>query len=189
MKILNHAMVLICSIVLMGLMGCGLQSSELEIGGHRMSDEGHSSRREHSSGSGVEVHQAWIRATPPNAKLSAAYLHLMNHTEEADALVSVSSPLAETAEIHNSIEQGGMMKMFRVERVEVPAKSMVAIKPGSFHVMLIGLKQQPQPGQTHVLMLHFEKAGMVKVEAKVLKSERAMDHGNQGHGSGHDHKQ
>ena len=66
------------------------------------------------------------------------------------------------------------MKMFWVERVGVPAKDMVALKPGGVHVMLIGLKQQPQFGQTHVLMLHFEKAGMVKGEAKVLKGEMAL---------------
>ena len=170
----NNLFNALCAVALLSLVGCSQKSPEPQHGEHGEFRKEHSSYREHGSGSGVEAHRVWIRATPLGAKMGAAYLHLMNYTEEADALLSVSSPLAEAVEIHNSVEQDGMMKMFWVERVGVPAKDMVALKPGGVHVMLIGLKQQPQFGQTHVLMLHFEKAGMVKVEAKVLKGEMAL---------------
>ena len=99
------------------------------------------------------VTNGWIRATPPNAKMGAAYLTMMNHQDQADALIGASSPLAEVVEIHNVKEENGMMKMYPVDSLEVRAKGMVMLKPGGYHIMLINLKQAPKLGESHTLTL------------------------------------
>ncbi len=127
-------------------------------------------------GSGVEAHEAWIRATPPNASSSAAYMHLMNYQNTPDALIAASSPLAEVTEIHNVREQDGMMRMFPVDAVDIPAEGMAELKPGSFHVMFIKLKQAPQPGETYPVTLRFRHAPEITVQVPVMQNAAPMDH-------------
>jgi copper(I)-binding protein len=116
------------------------------------------------------VTNGWIRATPPNAKMGAAYLTLMNHQDQADVLIGVSSPLAEAVEIHNVKEENGMMKMYPVDSLEISAKGMVMLKPGGYHIMLINLKQAPKLGESHTLTLRFRQAPDVVVELPVQQS-------------------
>ncbi len=127
-------------------------------------------------GSGVEAHEAWIRATPPNASSSAAYMHLMNYEAQADALLSASSPLAEVTEIHNVTEKDGMMHMAPVDAIEVPAQGMAELKPGGFHVMFMKLKQAPQPGETYPVTLRFRHAPEITVQVPVMMNATPMDH-------------
>ena len=116
------------------------------------------------------VTNGWIRATPPNAKMGAAYLTVMNHQDQADALIGASSPLAEVVEIHNVKKENGMMKMYPVDSLEVPAKGMVMLKPGGYHIMLINLKQAPKLGESYTLTLRFRQAPDVVVELPVQQS-------------------
>ena len=136
------------------------------------------------------VTNGWIRATPPNAKMGAAYLTMMNHQDQADALIGASSPLAEVVEIHNVKEENGMMKMYPVDSLEVPAKGMVMLKPGGYHIMLINLKQAPKFGESHMLTLRFRQAPDVVVELPVQQSgatsgdsEKTSMHHHQSHKS------
>jgi copper(I)-binding protein len=59
------------------------------------------------------------------------------------------------------------MGMQKVDRLEISAGSKVELKPGSYHVMLIGLKRELQVGETIEIVLTFEKAGDVTVSAEV----------------------
>jgi copper(I)-binding protein len=95
---------------------------------------------------------------------------VMNHQDQADALIGASSPLAEVVEIHNVKEENGMMKMYPVDSLEVPAKGMVMLKPGGYHIMLINLKQAPKLGESHSLTLRFRQAPDVVVELPVQQS-------------------
>ena len=136
------------------------------------------------------VTNGWIRATPPNAKMGAAYLTVMNHQDQADALIGASSSLAEVVEIHNIKEENGMLKMYPVDSLEVPAKGMVMLKPGGYHIMLINLKQAPKLGESHTLTLRFRKAPDLVVELPVQQSgatsggeEKSSMHHHQSHKS------
>ena len=119
------------------------------------------------------VTTGWIRATPPNAKMGAAYLTVMNHQDRADALIGASSPLAEVVEIHNVKEENGMLKMYPVDSLEIPAKGMVLLKPGGYHIMLINLKQAPKLGESYTMTLKFQQAPDLIVELPVQQSEAA----------------
>lgn len=110
-----------------------------------------------------------IRATAPGAPVAAAYLKLSAGAKGADRLVSVKvdPAIAGAVEIHDMFHEGGIMKMRRIEGVEIKPGAPAELKPGGKHVMLMDLKRQFKAGETIPLTLVFEKAGEVAVNAKV----------------------
>ena len=97
----------------------------------------------------------------------AAYMVIENHGANADNLLGVSSDVAEFVEVHKTEMQDGIMSMKPVASIEIPAKGEVELKPGGFHVMLIGLKKDLIAGEKISLVLKFEQAGNVRVEAEI----------------------
>lgn len=99
---------------------------------------------------------------------SAAYMVIRNTGSEADKLIAASTDAAKTVELHTVIEEGGMMRMRQVEGgIDIPANGQVELKPGGFHVMLIGLTRDLNAGDKVDLTLTFEKAGQIPVTAEV----------------------
>lgn len=99
---------------------------------------------------------------------SAAYMTLVNRADEPDMLISAATDAVEVVELHNNeIDENGVMRMRPVESIEIPAKGEVALAPGGYHVMLIGLKQDLVEGATVNLTLTFENAGEREVVAEI----------------------
>jgi len=103
----------------------------------------------------------------------AVYMIIKNTGGADDALVGVESSVSKVAEIHETTMENDVMKMRPVEgqRLAVPAGGQVELKPGGYHIMLMGLKKQLQPGDKIELVLKFEKSGEKKIEAEVRKVE------------------
>ena len=97
----------------------------------------------------------------------AVYATVSNSGAEADALVAASSDAAQTVELHEVINEGGVMKMRPVPKIAVPAGGKIEMKPGGYHVMLLGLKRDLKPGEKVAVTLKFERGGDVQVEAPV----------------------
>jgi copper(I)-binding protein len=125
---------------------------------------------------GIEVHKAWVRAVPPTSKMSAAYMMLHNNSGDDDHLVSAESDVAKTVELHNVRKKGEMMEMYQVKSIGIPAKGKSELKPGSYHVMLIGLNRPLKEGDEVELTLNFMHAGAVKVKAPVKMGGMMMKH-------------
>jgi len=134
-----------------------------------------------SSGSAsILVADPWARASSAMASAGAAYMKIENTGSAADALIGASSPAATTAEVHETLAMGspapgasgdgGMMGMQPIARLEIPAGGSVELKPGSYHIMLIGLKHDLKPGDTIEITLKFERVGEIKVTATVRES-------------------
>lgn len=99
---------------------------------------------------------------------SAAYMVIRNTGNEPDKLIAASTDVAKIVELHTVVEEGGMMRMRQVEGgIDVPANGEVVLKPGGFHVMLIGLTRDLNAGDSVQLTLTFEKAGQIPVTAQV----------------------
>jgi copper(I)-binding protein len=124
----------------------------------------------HGSGSGQPAgggHGGGAQATPSGHGNGAVYATIANTGKTADALVGASSDAAERTELHRTVDEGGVMKMRPQTRIEVPAGGAIEMKPGSYHVMLMGLTRDLVPGQKVAVTLTFEKAGRVVVEAPI----------------------
>ena len=63
--------------------------------------------------------------------------------------------------------ENDVMKMFPVDYMELPAGGSLELKPGGKHIMLIGLHEMLEVGQTAMVVLEFEKAGEMTVEAEI----------------------
>lgn len=99
--------------------------------------------------------------------VGAVYLTIRNSAGAPDRLLKASSAIAKSVELHTMIKNGDVMEMRPVEAIDVPANGAVALKPGSFHIMLIGLNKQLKPGDTFDVTLQFAQAGAVTVQASV----------------------
>ena len=132
----------------------------------------------------LHIEHPWSREMPAVAPTAAAYFVVHNKGAEADRLLSVSTPHAGKAELHEHIHADGLMKMQQVQNVAIPAGGEVKFEPMGYHVMLFNLKQQAKDGERFPLTLTFEKAGAVEVEIAVHKDAPA---GEKTHGEGHAH--
>ena len=130
---------------------------------------------------GVHVEDAWARATPPGAKTGAAYFVITAHGGYTDRLVGVSSPVAAKAEFHTNVMEGGMMKMRRIEAVEVSGDAPAVFEPGGNHVMLMGLKGPLTEGDQFQMTLILEKLGAIETQVTV----RAIGTTTMGHQMDH----
>ena len=132
--------------------------------------------------SSVMIVQAFARASAtPTATSGAAYVSLMNHGAEADRLVSAASPAAKTADIHKTDIVDGVMKMQAAGPLEIPAMGTLEMKPGGYHVMLIGLVKPLKKGEEIEITFTFEKAGDVTVKVPVGDvAQGSHDHGVEG---------
>ena len=129
-----------------------------------------------AQGASIQVEQPWARATPAGASTGAVYLTITNKSQEMDRLLSASSDVADKLQIHEMKVVNGVMEMREVTGgLPVAADGSLELKPGSYHLMLIGLKKPLKAGETIPLTLDFEKAGKVSITAPI----RAM-------GAGHD---
>jgi len=97
----------------------------------------------------------------------AVYVTVTNTGGQADALLSASSDAAQTVELHETKNDAGVMKMRPVTKIDVPAGGKIEMKPGGYHVMLLGLKRDLKPGDKVLVTLKFERGGEVRAEAAV----------------------
>jgi copper(I)-binding protein len=115
----------------------------------------------------ITVSNAWIRSPAPGQTVTGAFLTLTNGAETAYALTAASSSVAGVVELHETSMSDGMMRMRKVSRVDIPANGVAELKPGSFHIMLIGLEREMQPGSTEMLTLTFSDGSQKDVAAAV----------------------
>ncbi|VVP95574.1 hypothetical protein PS918_03652 [Pseudomonas fluorescens] len=119
----------------------------------------------------LEIAHPWSQELPPNAPNVAAYFVIHNAGTSADRLLSVDSPIAGEAQLHEHVMQNDVMKMQHVPSVEIPAGGEVTFAPMAYHVMLLNLKDRSllSDGKRFPMTMHFEKSGDVKVEVAVQK--------------------
>ena len=114
---------------------------------------------------GLQVENAWARATPGKSQIGAAYVTIQSPTP--DRLVAASTPVAKEAQLHTMEMSGMVMKMRPISGVDIPADKPVTLGPGGMHIMLMGLKEPLKAGQSFPLTLNFAKAGTRTVDVAV----------------------
>ena len=102
----------------------------------------------------VDVREAWVRTTVPGQ--SATGLFGAFTAGAGSRLVGGSSPLAASVEVHEMKMDGNVMRMRALDQgLELPPGEAVALRPGGYHIMLMGLKQALPQGSTFPLVLNF----------------------------------
>jgi periplasmic copper chaperone A len=116
----------------------------------------------------LQIGNPWTRATPKGTTVAGAYLTISNKGPASDRLIGGSSAVAARFEVHSMVMEQGVAKMRPiVGGLEIKPGETVELKPGSLHVMLLGLKQPLSKGEKVKGTLEFEKAGKVEIEYAV----------------------
>ncbi|NBB52257.1 copper chaperone PCu(A)C [Rhizobium sp. CRIBSB] len=127
----------------------------------------------------VEITQAVCRPTPNGRDITGCYLTLTSSRD--DRLISVASPAAATAQVHEMKTEDGIMKMAELKAgLALPAGEAVTLKPGGNHIMLMGVTQPLKAGDTVSLTLTFDHAAAYGVRA-IVGQPAAAPTGHGGH--------
>ena len=127
----------------------------------------------------LNIHHPWARATPVGAEVAGGYMEITNSGSSGDRLVAVEVAGVHMAAIHEMVTVDGIMKMRPLPSgLDIKAGETISLKPGSFHVMMMGLSKPLLEGATISGKLHFEKAGSIDIEYKIeaMGSEPAGQH-------------
>ena len=123
----------------------------------------------------ISVMHPHVRAVPEGQPNSAAFMVLKNNTEEDRALINAKSNISKAVELHTHKKEGGMMRMRRVDKIDIKGNSKTILKPGGLHIMFIGLKHQLNKGDKVELELIFDNGETIKLFAPV-KNVKGMMH-------------
>ena len=115
----------------------------------------------------VAVSSPWARATAGGQTTGAAYLTVLSPAP--DQLTGASTPVADTAEVHENVMDGTVMRMRPIPALDLPAGKAVALAPGGYHVMLMHLHAPLKEGDSFPLHLTFAHAAPVDVTVLVAK--------------------
>ena len=127
----------------------------------------------------IMVHNAWVRSAPPNAKVLAAYMTIMNHSEKPIALTAISSRQFGKIEMHKTEMHGDSMKMIYQKQLNIPAQGSLILKPGGFHLMLMKPISLPQVGESVDMDLYFNNGQTLHIKMPVkTKSDKGHVMGN-----------
>ena len=124
---------------------------------------------------------AWVRALPPTQPNTAAYLTIENPGASSVDIVAARSAIAERVQIHTSREVDGYMRMEQLAKLEVPAGQSLELAPGGIHLMLLGLKAMPRPGEQVQLCLVTASGDEVCLDAPVRKAADEDGHEHHHH--------
>lgn len=113
------------------------------------------------------VSNAWVRLPAVPGRPAAAYFTLSGGAAD-DAVVSVTTPAAQRTELHESMEQGGVMSMAAIENVPLGAGAAMDFAPGGKHVMLFDVSGDLAAGGTTELTVAFRDAPAVTVQAALM---------------------
>jgi periplasmic copper chaperone A len=125
----------------------------------------------HAQSPAVKVDDPWVRATVAPQKATGAFMQLT--AARPAKVVAVSSPVADMVEIHEMKMEDGVMKMRAVDALPLPAGQAVALKPGSYHVMLMGLKSPIKAGDAVPLTLTVEGADKQRSTVEIKAQARS----------------
>ena len=125
----------------------------------------------------LAIHDPYVRLAPPNAPTTGAFMIIKNTGASDRQLVKAESNAAKTVQLHNHINENGVMKMREVPSIDIKANGQAELKPGSYHVMLIDLTAQLKEGDSVPLTLHFDDGSSQQVAAPVRKLQMTMPGG------------
>lgn len=121
---------------------------------------------------GIQVQHVWSRAMPAGGN-GAIYLTITDQGPP-NALTGAASPVADMVELHETINENGVMKMRPVARLAVAPGKPLTLAPGGYHIMLMGLKQALVAGTNFPVTLTFAQGGDVTTMVTVQQTGASM---------------
>jgi copper(I)-binding protein len=103
-----------------------------------------------------------IKAPLPGMQMTAAYFTLTNNTSQMIKISNVTSPQFGTVEMHESVIEDGMARMYPLRDFTILAGDTVRFEPGGKHLMLM---RPAGEFQSVTIEFHANKASILSVNA------------------------
>lgn len=136
----------------------------------------------------VAVSDAWVRGTVPSQKVTGAFFTVQS--AKGGAIVGAASPVSERVELHEMRMEGDVARMRQIDTLPLPAGRPLELRPGGYHLMLMGLKQPLAAGDQVPLRLEIDPGDgqlqVIEVQATV-QALGAAAHESHGHHEHHGH--
>ena len=125
----------------------------------------------------ITIRDGWVQEAPPSQKITAAYMVIENHGKADIALKLATSPVVDVIELHKMELIDGFMKMRKVESINIPSGGEVELKPGGYHLMVIGLKHPLKEGDSVSISFEFSNGRQQSIEIPVKPRSAMMKEG------------
>lgn len=117
----------------------------------------------------LDVRDPWIKNLPPSVPVRAGYMTIHNPQSIAVSIVSLRSDAFASIEIHQTIEQDGMMSMEQVPSLKIEPNSSVQLAPGGLHLMMMNPSEPTQPGDQLEIVIVLDDGSEQRVEMQVIR--------------------
>lgn len=114
----------------------------------------------------IIVHNAWIRPAAESFN-TAFYCTIVNKGDQADTLYRITSNISDDIQLHETYMKDDLIGMRPVTNIVIPPHDSTQLKPGSFHIMIMNLKEKADENDLKKLILFFRKSGKIEVKADV----------------------
>ncbi len=103
----------------------------------------------------IIVENPWVGAPPPFAQALGAFAILKNPTDHPITLIHAKASGFDMVHLHQTINENGMHRMVGVKQLTIPPHGQIALKHGSYHIMLMGVHHLPKVGDQIPITLIF----------------------------------
>jgi len=117
----------------------------------------------------LDVRDPWIKNLPASVPVRAGYMTIHNPQSKAVSIVSLRSDAFASIEIHQTIEQDGMMRMEQVRSLNIESNSSVQLAPGGLHLMMMNPSEPTQPGDLLEIVIVLDDGSEQRVEMQVIR--------------------
>ncbi len=105
----------------------------------------------------LKFEDAWVRATPPGAEVTAGFGRLVNQSGVPLEITVYTSPAYFDVSLHQTVLEDGVSRMREVPVLTIPPGGKVELAPGGYHLMLMNPTQAASPRDR--LVLHIQETG------------------------------
>lgn len=116
----------------------------------------------------IDVGEGWVRAS--GADKTAAVFMTISSAKDQDRLIAIEAPIADSAELRDTVTENGASKTVSVETLDIPGGATLNLRPGGRHLVLNGLKAPLAEGEAFLITFRFDKAGFQTLPVKVLST-------------------
>lgn len=117
----------------------------------------------------VKISEGYIKANIPGSDVTAAYMEIINNSDNAITLEKVTGTISNQIEIHEHSMADGMMKMRQVDNITINANSSITLKPSGLHLMIFSLQQELSKKEAVTLTMHFSNKMEVNIQLPVYQ--------------------
>ncbi len=117
-----------------------------------------------------KIENAWVKNAPLVVPVRAAYLTLVNKSNEKVIIKKITSPQFKSIEAHATVYRNSVYSMHPLHNLYIAPNSTLELKPRGKHLMLM-MPTKPLIGLNHIqLNFHTQQGKVILVNAPIKDS-------------------